>query len=197
MATETTMIPYVEGSAPATPAAGRVVTYAKADGLMYSKDDAGVETLMSGGAGGGGGGTPTFIGAKAYSAATQSITGATVTAVTLGSEEFDTTAFHDNASNNTRMTIPSGKDGYYLVEGQTFVNSTTDWFGIRLNNTSYVRGSTQNLPSAGRWQISCIVNLVATDYIEMQANTSGAITFGFASTNPDAQTVLAISFLGA
>ena len=37
-----------------TPAAGKVAVYAKADGLMYSKDDAGVETLMSGGSGGGG-----------------------------------------------------------------------------------------------------------------------------------------------
>jgi hypothetical protein len=43
-------------SAPSTPATGNVAIYAKADGLMYSLDDAGVETLMSGGAGGGGGG---------------------------------------------------------------------------------------------------------------------------------------------
>jgi len=42
-----------EAAAPSTPASGKVVTYAKSDGLMYSKDDAGVETLMSGGAGGG------------------------------------------------------------------------------------------------------------------------------------------------
>ncbi|KAA3645344.1 MAG: hypothetical protein DWQ07_12820 [Chloroflexi bacterium] len=42
-----------EGAAPATPATGHVVIYAKADGLIYSKDDAGLETLMSGGAGGG------------------------------------------------------------------------------------------------------------------------------------------------
>ncbi len=53
MATETTKIPFVEGAAAATPAASRVVIYAKADGLMYSKDDAGAETLMSAGAAGG------------------------------------------------------------------------------------------------------------------------------------------------
>jgi hypothetical protein len=41
-----------EGAAPATPSANQVKIYAKADGLMYSKDDAGAETLMSGGAGG-------------------------------------------------------------------------------------------------------------------------------------------------
>lgn len=52
MATEATKIPFVEAAAPATPAASRVVVYAKADGLMYSKDDAGAETLMSGGSSG-------------------------------------------------------------------------------------------------------------------------------------------------
>jgi hypothetical protein len=42
-------------SAPGTPSAGQVALYAKTDGLLYSKDDAGAETLVSGGAGGGGG----------------------------------------------------------------------------------------------------------------------------------------------
>ena len=54
MATTTTRIDFDEGAAPATPAANDVRLYAKADGLLYSKDDAGVETLVSGGSGGGG-----------------------------------------------------------------------------------------------------------------------------------------------
>lgn len=46
-------------SAPGTPASGNVALYAKADGLLYSKDDAGSETLVSGGSGGGSGGPST------------------------------------------------------------------------------------------------------------------------------------------
>jgi hypothetical protein len=46
-----------EESAPSTPGSAKVRLYAKADGLLYSKDDAGTETLVSGGVGGGGGGT--------------------------------------------------------------------------------------------------------------------------------------------
>jgi len=38
-----------ERSTPGTPAAGKAILYAKTDGLMYSRDDAGVETLMSSG----------------------------------------------------------------------------------------------------------------------------------------------------
>jgi hypothetical protein len=43
---------FVEGAAPGTPPAGMVYIYAKADGLMYQKDDAGTETALgdSGGA---------------------------------------------------------------------------------------------------------------------------------------------------
>jgi len=36
-----------EETAPDTPPSGKVVMYAKADGLMYAKDDAGTETLLS------------------------------------------------------------------------------------------------------------------------------------------------------
>lgn len=42
---------FSEGAAPATPASGKVILYAKSDGLLYSKDDAGVETQVSGGTG--------------------------------------------------------------------------------------------------------------------------------------------------
>jgi len=44
----TPSLTYDEGAAPATPASGKVVIYAKSDGLLYSKDDAGTETLVSG-----------------------------------------------------------------------------------------------------------------------------------------------------
>jgi hypothetical protein len=38
---------YTEAAAPATPAAATVVTYAKTDGRMYSKDDAGRESVLN------------------------------------------------------------------------------------------------------------------------------------------------------
>ena len=44
---------FAEGAAPAAPAAGSVIAYAKADGLLYSKDDAGTETPLGGGGGSG------------------------------------------------------------------------------------------------------------------------------------------------
>lgn len=48
-----TRIDFAEGAAPGTPGANKVSLYAKADGLLYSKDDAGLETVVTGGGGGG------------------------------------------------------------------------------------------------------------------------------------------------
>lgn len=53
-----------EGAAPATPAAGTVRLYAKADGMLYAKDDAGTETPLGGGSGGSG--APWFMQFKPY-----------------------------------------------------------------------------------------------------------------------------------
>lgn len=38
---------FAESAAPATPATGKVTLYAKTDGLLYSKDDAGTESTLS------------------------------------------------------------------------------------------------------------------------------------------------------
>ena len=46
-------VQFAEVTAPSTPATGKVAVYAKSDGLMYSKDDAGLETALGGGGGGG------------------------------------------------------------------------------------------------------------------------------------------------
>lgn len=43
-------ITLAEGSAASTPSSGNVVVYAKTDGTLYSKDDAGTETSLGGGA---------------------------------------------------------------------------------------------------------------------------------------------------
>ena len=48
----TPSLTFDEGAAASTPAANKVVLYAKADGLLYSKDDAGTETAVTGGGSG-------------------------------------------------------------------------------------------------------------------------------------------------
>jgi hypothetical protein len=51
MGLEPGVISFREVTAPATPASGKVHVYAKSDGLIYRKDDAGTETALGGGGG--------------------------------------------------------------------------------------------------------------------------------------------------
>jgi hypothetical protein len=97
-----------EVTAPATPASATVVVYAKADGLLYSKDDAGVETLVSGGAGGGGGGgglTAAYLGYNTIGASSESVTGLNMyckSITTTGAVEAVSVSFygHQNGTDN-------------------------------------------------------------------------------------------------
>jgi len=58
-------------------------------------------------------GGSTFAGVSLQQTTGQSISNNTDTFLTFDTENFDTNAFHDNSTNNTRITIPAGKGGYY------------------------------------------------------------------------------------
>jgi hypothetical protein len=59
----------------------------------------------------------TFSGALALKTADQTISNATFTTLSFNTETngYDTASYHDNTTNNSRMTIPAGKDGYFWV----------------------------------------------------------------------------------
>jgi hypothetical protein len=143
-----------------------------------------------------------FVGARAYKVTTaQSISNNTDTAISFNAELFDTNSFHDNSTNNTRMTVPSGKGGkYLLVANLVFAANAT---GVRnlqflVNNTTSI-GATR-IATAGSSEntiVNCssIIDLVATDYVEVIAfQTSG----GSLNINADqAFTTFSITYLGA
>jgi hypothetical protein len=119
-----------------------------------------------------------FVGVALSDSSDQSIPNNTSTAVNFDSEKYDTSGFHDNAVNNSRITIPAGKAGYYLVIAKI------DWY----NNTTgrrnvQIRKNGTNIASAFLGalineevhnQVSTIVNLAVNDYLEIFAyQTSG------------------------
>ena len=138
-----------EGAAPATPAAGKVYQYAKADGLMYSKDDAGTETLMSSGSSGISSGTsnpaqPAFgnnvlfwrtdLGRLVYYDGTRWLTEALYHLSLAGPFDGSSTAIQNGNPNVlspnvvSRTALWSDDFQAYLVKlyGQTFVATTND-----------------------------------------------------------------------
>lgn len=168
MATSAIKILYDEGSAPATPAANKVVTYAKSDGKIYSKDDAGVETLMSGGPGGGS--TPTFHGVRARASADTALTSGAVVYVGFdAADEYDTDAYHNPASNNTRLTVPASLAGYYHIHAGSFTSASpgAGYPVIRKNGTTIMgNGSYGADTGAGSYSIGMTLLLAVGDYVE-------------------------------
>lgn len=157
-------------SAPMTAVAGAVYTAAQFN--TYTRDN--LNALR---------GTPENR-CSAYHSTTQSITAGTGgAALNLDSEEYDTAAMHDPVTNNSRITIPSGGAGAYLVIGETTRDGATGSveLSIRKNGTN-VRTITHATPAA-TVQVKAVLNgLVATDYLELHANpVSNTTVFGNAA----------------
>lgn len=144
-----------------------------------------------------------FVGASIYNNASQSIGNATYTILNFNSEVFDTDTFHDTATNNSRITIPSGKNGKYLIVAKFHfagnASGTNRLGGIVKNGTNVglFRGITGNSSSVG-WNASVILDLVATDYIELEVyqDSGGNLNAlgGFAAPEYN---FLQVQFLGA
>jgi hypothetical protein len=133
-----------------------------------------------------------FSGASVYnSGSSQSIPNATETTVVFNSEYFDTDSYHSTSTNTGRLTIPTGKNGKYLIIGRVWFDvSATGYREMRLNKNG-------NLLNIAKWnnngsgievtlQLSVIVNAVAGDYYDLSVtqNRGGSLDLLEAGGNP-------------
>jgi hypothetical protein len=143
--------------------------------------------------------TVTYSGVAVKKTAAQSINNATFTAITWDSEDFDIGSYHDNSTNNSRITIPSGKTGYFLLSGViSFAANATGNRGVELrkngSGVDYIfflaPAAVANAPA---FPFSFTISLAAADYLELFAyqTSSGALNVDNASTKWQ------VSFLGA
>jgi hypothetical protein len=128
----------------------------------------------------------------------QSIGDASTVAIQFNAADiWDTHNFHDTSTNNTRITIPTGLGGRYLVWGVAgFANNATGTRIIRF----LVNGSTTyevfRTTSAGVWGGAATIgmSLNAGDYIEMGLYQSSG---GSLNTNVTSQvTQFGVTFMG-
>jgi hypothetical protein len=141
----------------------------------------------------------TYSGVAVKKTAAQSINNATFTAISWDSEDFDIGSYHDNSTNNSRITIPSGKTGYFLLSGViSFGANATGNRGVELrkngSGVDYIfflaPAAVANAPA---FPFSFTISLAAADYLELFAyqTSSGALNVDNASTKWQ------VSFLGA
>ena len=125
-----------------------------------------------------------FVGAIAYNNAAQTYTN-TATVLTFPSEEVDTDTFHSTVTNTGRMTIPSGKDGKYMMVLNLQLDTVDPNFRVYAykNGAAVANGLTAGglyflAYTAGTYagvSVSTIVTGVATDYFEFLIS-NGAVS---------------------
>jgi hypothetical protein len=143
----------------------------------------------------------TFVGVNVSKSADQTLTTNVQTTITFDVEQFDTDNFHSNTTNNSRLTVPSGKAGKYLVVGTWYwTNATTGWRGavIYKNGNEFLQGTfTLASGDALQYNVVGIVDLAVGDYIEMAASQSSGGNLNLVGTLGQRRTNLGMFLIGA
>ena len=174
---------YVGFKAPASLSADKIWTLPSADGTsgQYLKTD-GSGVLSFGTVNT----SPTFVGVACYASnVSVSFTSNVISKIPFATEDFDSDAFHDNSTNNTRITIPSGKAGKYLIVF-TIYGGGMDGYGsyyLYKNGSTYTNGAPNGdwfeiggVPTANdqTGTASLILDCAEGDYFECGMRSSWA-----------------------
>ncbi len=129
------------------------------------------------------------LGARVTHNTAQSLANATFTSVQLNTSERDTDGFYDPAV-PTRLTVPSGLGGEYLLSAQVeFAANATGRreLGIRVNGTTTVVSDIRaGLSVITRLMVHTQVRLNAGSYLEVRAfqDSGGALNINSNTTSP-------------
>lgn len=120
---------------------------------------------------------------RAYKSGTQTVGSGSTDVITFGAESFDTDTIHDNATNNSRFSVPTGYGGYWRATWNIAVDADDAadrrmGFTLRKN----AAGSTGSGTLLASWDEFgstvvhshdgvVIAELVAGDYVELFLNS--------------------------
>jgi hypothetical protein len=111
------------------------------------------------------------VGARAKRGSATAITTATWTVVPFDAEDHDTDGFHSTSVNTSRMTVPPGMGGLYLVAATTpWDNSASGSRYIAITLNGALRSQLQQLGQNASGQdraVTDVIKLAAGDYVEI------------------------------
>jgi len=138
-------------------------------------------------------GGSTYSGASAYRSSSQTLTANAYTAIQWNAEYWDTNTFHDNATNPSRFTVPSGKAGYYSFRFNVGIGSISGdvYFHVRVNGTTKWNFS-WDMNSPTNVMSSATLSLAVGDYVELFIYNTSAI-----STAANEEALCSFDYLGA
>jgi hypothetical protein len=132
---------------------------------------------------------PTYRGARVRKSANQTLANYSVaTAVTFDTEDRDTDGFHDNVTNNTRLTVPSGVTKVRLhAFMEILLLAATNWFNFTIfkngsgsyNGTCSVTNGTSVAGDYRSMGSTDVLDVTAGDYFELvlvSGDTSVTVT---------------------
>lgn len=130
------------------------------------------------------GGSGTFMGCSLTKSASQSIATVSTVAVTFDGEDYDTNTLHDNVTDNTRITIPTGQGGYWMIGGGAMLENMVDGKDIivraRKNGTTMLnvwnRLTAAAAAGAPGGTFSVVANLAAGDYVELMVYNGDTVS---------------------
>lgn len=112
-----------------------------------------------------------FSGAQSVAGAATTVPTSTDTALAMSTETYDTASYHDNSTNNSRMTAP--RDGYYLVTGEVAgPDAEYSIVGYIKRNGTVVGRSAQRVHSGGGQMgltVTTVVSMTTGQYVELFA----------------------------
>jgi len=164
-------------SSPPTPPANKVALYAKSDGNLYQRDDAGVETQL-----GGSGGVPSCAELRyqvAKNVAGQSIPASTWTTITLNTETSDPDSIVTISSNQFKPIA-----GTYLMWAVVQLGTSNVRVALRLQNitssTTITRSTNVYTPgNYAQYILVAFFTCNGTDEFAMQVFANIAAVVGY------------------
>lgn len=133
----------------------------------------------------GGGG---FVGAAVIKNASQSLTSGTTTVLTFQTEDHDASGMHDNATNNSRLTIPAGYAGKWRFTAQAeFAANATGLRSVSIQRNGANLSPVTTAQHAASPTFGTVVQVTTApvtaavgDYFEATANqtSGGALNVG-------------------
>lgn len=114
---------------------------------------------------------------RVYRSTNQSIANNTDAAISFNSETVDTVGMHESVTHPTRITVPTGYAGKYLVQGQVYFDFDVDGDRtavLKVNGTTVVSTGQEPAVTVSTKPtvvaVSGLVVLAEADYIELIAH---------------------------
>jgi hypothetical protein len=148
---------------------------------------------------------PTAAGTAVFLQSTLSVSNNTDTFIPWDSEIFDTDGYHDNSTNLSRFTVPTGKAGKYLMTCSVqFASNSTGRRSLAIAKNGAVGGSRlliNTLPGLNdemSLSVSLVVNAAVGDYYGFYVNqTSGGSLNLFGDSSNTKGSTASFMYLGA